>query len=170
MGARDLLPNLQILTYHGNGLSSAGDAINLWNAAASDDSDKLASAVFSTATPGVTFGYDPVSGFFGDLSTDGVNGAFAAVSGGDIGSPGYTRNTQRVIFPRLREMAVVNGTFRLSWNTQPGTKYVVQSKPQLDSSDWTTETELNAVDSLTTVELPFAPTAPQRFYRVAQEP
>jgi hypothetical protein len=168
-GPEYLPPNLQILPYKGNGLSSAGDAVNLWNAAASDDSDKLASAVFSTATPGVTFGYNPDTGKFGDLSVDGANGAFTAASGGDIGSPGYIRNSQRVILPRLREISVSGGNLHLSWSTQSGTQYAVQSKSQLTDASWTSEKTVTASDSVTAIDLPFS-TAGQRFYRVQQTP
>jgi Lamin Tail Domain len=169
-GPENLLPNLQIITYRGNGLSSAGDAVNIWNAAATEDADKLASAVFSTATPGVTFGYNPDSGQFGELSVAGQFGAFAATSGSDVGSPGYTRNSQRVFLPRFREIKVSGGNLQLTWSGQPGTNYVLQTKTQLEDATWTPIKTVTATEALTTVEEPFSLGTGQRFFRVVTEP
>jgi uncharacterized protein YjiK len=69
----------------GVGLSSSGDAVNLFDAAGSP----RASVSFGSATAGVTF--DNAAGLGGILSTlsaVGVHGAFLSVSGGEIGSPG----------------------------------------------------------------------------------
>lgn len=168
-GPEFLSPNLQILTFRGNGLSSTGDAVNLWNLAAAEEEDKLASAVFSTATSGTTFGYDPDTAQFGGLSAAGVNGAFESARGGDIGSPGYIRNSQRVILPRIREITVAGGTLRLVLSTQPGAKYAIQSKQQLDSGSWATEKEVTASETVTNFEQPVAAAAAQRFFRIMAE-
>jgi hypothetical protein len=169
-GAEYLLSNHQILTYRGNGLSSAGDAVNVWNAAASDDADKLASAVFSTATEGVTFGFSDESRQFGGLSVDGTSGAFAAVSGGDIGSPGYIRNSQRVFLPRLREIKIVGGNVQLTLATQAGTKYLLQSKTRLDEAAWTLVKTVTATGPSSTIEEPLLFEAGARFFRLVTEP
>ncbi len=169
-GSEHLLPGLKILTYRGNGLSSVGDAVNVWNAAASEDSDKLASAVFSTATAGVTFGYNPETGTFGELSIDGTNGAFTAASGGDVGSPGYIRNSQRVFLPRIREITISGTNIRLRWSSQVGTRYQIQFKAQLGDATWTTEKEVAAAGDVTSSEQPLNTAAGQRFYRVVASP
>lgn len=169
-GPENLLPNLQIITYRGNGLSSAGDAVNVWNAAAIDDADKLGSAVFSTATPGVTFGYNPDTGQFGELSVADQFGAFAATAGGDLGSPGYIRNSQRVFLPRFREIKVSGGNLQLTWSGQPGTKYVLQTKTSLEDAVWVAVKTVTATAALTTVEEPISVGTGQLFFRVVTEP
>lgn len=169
-GSEHLLPGLKVLTYRGNGLSSAGDAVNIWNAAATDDAGKLASVVFSTATSGVTFGFNPDSGQFGELSQEGVFGSFIAASGGDIGSPGYIRNSQRVFLPRIREVAMAVGKLRLSWTSQVGTQYALQSKARIDEAAWTTLKTMTASETSTTVEEPLSAVEEQRFFRVVLAP
>lgn len=169
-GSEFLRPNLQIVTYRGNGLSSAGDAVNLWNRAASEDSDKMASAVFSTATAGVSFGYDPDASLFGGLSVAGTNGAFDAAEGGDIGSPGYTRNSQRVILPRIGQVAVAGGNLQVTWSSQAGKTYAIEAKGFLEEAAWTTVRSVTATASTTTLTQALTTGFVQQFYRVAQEP
>lgn len=76
-------------TYGGSGigLSSDGDAVNIFNSSGT----VVASVNFGAMTVGATL--DNVAGIgsgntISTLSVVGVNGAFAAVVGGDIGSPG----------------------------------------------------------------------------------
>lgn len=81
----NLKANAQIVTYTGSGLglSSTGDAVNLWDA-----SNALVDSVkFGPATAGYTFNLDPNTATFGKLSVLGVDGAFAAAQGADVGSP-----------------------------------------------------------------------------------
>ena len=88
-GFRDwwgLTTAVQVGTYTGSGvgLSSTADAVNLYDSVG----DLMDSVSFGAATKGVTFGWDPATSTFGGLSQLGVNGAFAALQDGDIGSPG----------------------------------------------------------------------------------
>ncbi len=164
-GAEQLPPGLKIITYSGSGLglSSSGDALNLWNAAADDETDKVASAVFSTATRGVSFGYDPSSGLFGELSVPGVNGAFVAAELGDKGSPGTIASRPRFI--RVRRMAA---GCELTWQTVPGKAYTLLARERLEAGTWSAlHTARADSDSLTFVDT--AP-GPQRYYRVRLEP
>jgi hypothetical protein len=64
--------------------------VQLWNQLATDPNDLISTVTFLTATPGISFGFDPTYdnqfGFsgdadFGGLSTNGVNGAFVAADG-----------------------------------------------------------------------------------------
>src|SRR6478736_4342741 len=86
-GAAHLPANLQVFFYSGNGQSSTGDSIVLWDANAGNDADYLDRADFGEATRGRTFTYD-TNGLHGVLSTNGVRGAFVAATSDDEGSPG----------------------------------------------------------------------------------
>lgn len=86
-GAQHLPANLQVIYYSGNGQSSTGDSIVLWDANATSDADYLDRADFGEATRGRTFIYD-TNGVHGVLSTNGVRGAFVAATSDDEGSPG----------------------------------------------------------------------------------
>jgi len=83
--------SVQIVTYSasGIGLSSTGDGLRLWDAAAGPDSAPQISVDFGAAgTNSATFVTDPRSGLLTARATAGNPGAFAAADGGDIGSPG----------------------------------------------------------------------------------
>ena len=165
-GSQNLPANLQIITYPSIGFSSGGDAIYLWNAAATSITDTVASVTFSTATRGVSFGYDPASNTFGGLSVAGQNGAFVAVLNGDIGSPGTIIN-----LPRFTQLNFVNGSgFNLNFVTQPNLGYNVEYKNNLADPAWLTLTNFTATSSLATVADPFAGTNSTRFYRIVVSP
>jgi hypothetical protein len=70
----------------GIGLSSAGDAVNIFNSGAT-----IVSAVsFGAGTIGTSFdNASGLSGLISQLSVVGVNGAFNSVAGSEIGSPGF---------------------------------------------------------------------------------
>ena len=170
-GADQLPPNLQIVDYHGSAVSfsGTGDALTLWNAVAITESDSIDSVSISTATTGVTFGFDPYTKtFFGfapdGLSVAGVNGAFVAAVNGDIGSPGTI-----VTYPRFTSLSLTNGGAQLSWASQSNYTYTVQGKTNLADANWTTLTNVTAgagnvwnwVDTTT---------SSQRFYRLILNP
>src|SRR5580765_7575284 len=77
----------KIVFYSGNGLSSSGDGIRLWGPNARDAADVVDSVDLGEARRGFTFTYDPATGDFGVLSTNGVDGAFTAATADDVGSP-----------------------------------------------------------------------------------
>ncbi len=102
-GVANLPAGLQIITYPRIGFSAAGDSVYFWNAAATNEADTIDAVTNSTATRGVSFTAD-TNGFNFDgvtLSTDGVNGAFTASIGGDIGSPGYLNGTNKNSAPAI---------------------------------------------------------------------
>lgn len=69
----------------GIGLSSAGDAVNIFDAGGT----AIANASFGAATVAITFdNATGTNGVITTLSAVGVNGAFASVAGGEVGSPG----------------------------------------------------------------------------------
>ena len=151
-GPENLPPGQRILGYSGGGLGlsgTSGDALNLWNAVATDKADKVAGVTFSAGTEGVSFVRDPESGiFWGNtttgLATLGVNGAVAAAVNGDIGSPGT------VIAPLRVASTWSNGELNLTWSSQAGRDYAVFVKPELFSGTWTAVTNLTATGSTTT--------------------
>lgn len=86
-GATNVPANLQVLFYSGNGQSSSGDSIVLWDATATSDAEYVDRADFGEAVRGRSFTYD-TNGFHGILSTNGLRKAFKAVTSDDEGSPG----------------------------------------------------------------------------------
>lgn len=166
-GLRGLPPNVRIFTYAGSGLSfsSGGDAVNVWNAVATADTDKVASAVFGTATRGVSFGYDPDSGTFGGLSAPGVNGAFVAAVNGDVGSPGTILN-----LPRFTGCWRDGGGFHLRLVTQPGRNYRIEYADSLRSADWETLTNVTAAPNPLLITHPEANGSASGYYRAMTVP
>jgi hypothetical protein len=165
-GAQNLSVNLQIITYPSIGFSSSGDAIFLWNAAASSITDTVATVTFGVATKGVSFGYDPASNVFGGLSAADQNGAFVAAVNGDIGSPGTILN-----LPRFTQFGFNSGSgFNLSFVTQSNLNYNVEYKNNLTDPVWTTLTNFTAVSNSFIVADPATSTNSARFYRVVVVP
>jgi hypothetical protein len=163
-----LRANLQIITYPSIGFSSDVDAITIWNAAATTESDYLDSISFSTAARGFSFGYDPTQagdlGFLGfapdGLSVAGVNGAFVAAVGGDVGSPGTVVNV-----PNFTAVTQTNGGVNLTWFTQPNWTNIIQFKNNLTDTNWQTLTNLTGTGA-STLNFIDPTVSTQRFYRV----
>lgn len=162
----NLPANVQIVDYNGagQGLSGNGDEVHLWNAVA-QAGDEIAYGIFGAGTDGTTFGFDlnylDASGFDGaTLTTAGVNGAFVAAVGGDVGSPGALVN-----LPRFVTTTPVAGGFALSWVAQPNWKYTIQYKTDLTQSAWTTLTQVTSGTDVTVNYTDYTTDA-QRFYRV----
>lgn len=166
--------NVQIIDYNGSGqgLSGSGDDVHVWNAVATANNDQIAGVSFLAGTDGITFGFDPTAsdetGFLGfapdGQSVLGVNGAFAAAIGGDIGSPGTIVN-----MPRFTLLAQTNGGFQVGWVNQPNWNYLVEYKNSLSDPAWTTLT--NVTSDASAVFSVVDPTATaQRFYRVSLVP
>jgi hypothetical protein len=166
-GPAALPPDLKIITYSGSGLGfdNAGDAINLWNAVATADTDKVASVALGTATRGVSFGFNPDTGTFGGLSVAGMNGAFVAAVNGDIGSPGTIVN-----LPRFTIVSAANGQFSLSLFTQPQRNYRIEYKASLSDPDWLTLTNVTAAPNPLKITDPIPRAQSCRFYRAIMVP
>lgn len=167
-GDANFQPGQQIVTYRGGGLSlsSLGDAINLWNGVASEDFDTAVSEVFSTATNGVSFGWDITLGSFGAPSVPGIGGAWRALENGDIGSPGFLTNPP---YPRILEFLRKSGGLSITWTSIPGRTYAVESRPGLGNDPWTPVATLTASGNFLTYETPAVVAAPA-FFRVSLEP
>jgi len=166
-GAQSLPPNVKILTYSGSGLSfgAGGDAVNVWNAVATLNSDKVASAAFGTATRGVSFGFDPEAHTFGGLSAAGANGAFVAAVNGDIGSPGTLIN-----LPRFTAYSLDGDGFHLTLMTQPGRNYRIEYIDSLGSATWLTLTNVTAASNPLLITQAEAGGGACRYYRAIMMP
>ena len=92
----------------GNGFSSGGDGIRLWGPNAQDAGDVVDSVDFGDAVRGSTFVYDPVTGEFGVISTNGVGGALKAAASDDVGSPGQTTGPTPLFFTQQPADVIVN--------------------------------------------------------------
>jgi hypothetical protein len=152
-------------------LSSTSDEVRIWNQAATDDADRVTSVSFSTATAGVSFGFDThftnQDGFVGNssegLSTNGVNGAFAAAVSGDIGSPGMV-----VSWPRFSTITGSSGDHQIKFSTEASVSYDIEFKNSTADVGWTFLSNIVASGTQATVTDTTA--SPQRFYRAVRKP
>jgi hypothetical protein len=166
--AGNLPPGLPIITYTGMGLSGElGDALYLWNAAATeDDSDPVESKSFASAMNGISvrFGFDESDCYFGCESAVSEFGAFRALECDDIGSPGYTANSP----PRLVSIARDAFGASITWHAVEGKTYRLEYNPVPQASGWMSLGDTVAADSLPTKTDTSATGVGQRFYRVVQ--
>lgn len=163
----NLAANVQVVTYPdiSLGLGGGGDAINLWNPTATNNTDKITFASFSAAhsPAGPTFVYQPDSNvgrlpnILNFFATNGVNGAFAATNGLDIGSPGA------IVEPLILNVAADAGEAVLSWASTPNRSYTVDYKDDVAAATWTVLTNVIATGTSTVVSDPGGPGA--RLYR-----
>jgi hypothetical protein len=168
-GAANVATNLQIVPYAGAGLglSTLGDAVNLWNSGASEDIDTITNEVFSTGTLGVSFGFNPDTQVFGDLSQVGVFGGWIAPENGDIGSPGFIRNAP---WPRVLGVKQQAPGLEVTIIAEPGRTYSVRFKNSFDDATWTIASNFVANTTIVGVPIADALTDPQRIYKIALEP
>jgi hypothetical protein len=165
-GATNLPPHLTIIPYAGFGLSSLGDTLNLWNAAATDPLDAVASVLFAMSTPGVSMQFAPGQWEAVD-SEQGVEGAFRAVESDDVGSPGYSHYAP----PRFLDVALDEGGITLVWQAMAGSAYRLQSGSTVDrTGDWTELGTFKASGRTMTVRQPIPQDGTPRFYRVQLVP
>ena len=175
-GAAKLPDHLQFIVYSGNGLSSGGDNISVWNATETDRAHAIDQVTFSAGTPGVSFWFDAercsASGCpeCGVRSVEGECGVFRAAEGCDIGSPGWTRWTP----PQLTSARREGNDVVLSWKAQPGSVNRLEFAQQLarspQATGWQELGTYQAVQvSNSTVDRTVGVgAAPQRFYRIVQ--
>ncbi|MDB6055262.1 MAG: hypothetical protein JWN25_2785, partial [Verrucomicrobiales bacterium] len=119
---------------------------------------------------GNSFGFDnhftSQDGFIGNstegLTTNSVNGAFAAAVSGDIGSPGML-----VTWPRFTTLTTDGGGRQITFTTEPTVTYDIQYKNSISDATWTFLSTTNATTTQATVSDPA--TVTQRFYRVVRK-
>jgi len=164
-GTANLPASLQIIEYPSIGFSSDGDAIHLWNAAATSVTDTVADVTFPAATKGVSFESSPTTHAFGSLSVAGQNGAFVAAVDGDVGSPG-----KFIIPPELIRAVYHPTSFNMRFSTQSNVNYVVQYKNTLLDSDWMVLTNFTATSNTYLLRDFATGTNASRFYRILVAP
>jgi hypothetical protein len=89
-GTNNITPTTQIITYTNVQISfsgTEGDSLFLWDATATDTNDTIDAVSFGPAPAPQSFSYNPLTGEL-EPSREGVNGAFVAAAGLDVGSPG----------------------------------------------------------------------------------
>jgi hypothetical protein len=173
-GAENLPPGLQIITWYSWGLDASGaDVIHIWNSGATDPLDEVANASHLAAIPGMSEELenfcDPLygcTGFYLRDSVAGENGAFRAVEGGDIGSPGYTANPPPRLLGLSRDALRVN----LRCRVVEGKTYQLSWKNALADAVWTPLPSATATGSIITMEDTNAGSALLRFYRLEELP
>lgn len=158
-GQDALPPGVKITTYIGLGLSSDGDVINFWNSAETDPYLPVVSAGFLQSLPGISQRFIPPDFYFVEDSMVAVAGAFRAVNGGDVGSPGYTTNPS----PRFVSMTRDASGFTLKCRCVEGKQYALQSKEHLTNATWVTVGTYSATNSVILIPQP-ASAVGERFF------
>jgi lamin tail-like protein/Ig-like domain-containing protein len=155
-GAESLPANFKLVTYSGFGLGWSGDELFVWNGAATEPNDTVATLAWATSTAGVSFECerwcDPEGFGCLDLVTGpsvlGLRGAFRARDGGDIGSPGYVSN------PALRFLSANMqgaGNINLLCRVIAGRSYRLHRTDSLASNDWTPLPTVTATNNVMTI-------------------
>lgn len=131
-GAANLPERLQIVTFAGSQLSfnSLGDSVRIWDNAATNDTDVMVQVEFGAAKTGRTFGYDPLTDDFGISSEPGINGAFRATVGDDVGSPGILVRETGPILRASRQSEF----FHLRVHDHGNAEYLLEQS--IDLRDW----------------------------------
>ena len=163
---RERLPaDVQVTSYTGLGFSSAGDVINLWNSAETDPYSPVAAAGFLESAPGYSQRFLPPDYYFVEDSTPGLDGAFRAANGGDIGSPGYTANPP----PRFLSVTCAGGELVLRGRVIEGKQYALLGKTNLLDAAWVTLGSYSTNDSVLTISQPSSQIGP-RFFLLKELP
>jgi len=171
-GEANLPAELQVSVYSGIGLKSFGDTLYLWNPAAEDPYDYVATTLWAGATRGVSFECEHICvtglGCEDEAVRDsalGVNGAFQAATATDIGSPGYAAE------PPLRILSVqadtVSGLLKTLCRVSAGRSYRLLRADTPSAADWTPLDGVAATNNVLLLE-DSIPTDGARFYRVQE--
>ena len=125
----------------------------------------MAAAGFLQSVAGSSQRFLPPDFYFVEDSTPGLDGAFRAASGGDVGSPGYTSNPP----PRFLSVSSAGGELVLRGLVIEGKQYALQGKANLVDPDWVTLGTYPAVDSVLTISQPSGQSG-HRFFLLKELP
>ena len=165
-GEANIPPNVQIVTFTGQGLSFSsvlGDSVRLWDRDAVSVTDLAARVEFSSATAGVSFTLDPATGNFGVLSQADDEGVFTAPTG-EIGSPGFFQVPSDAAVALEAARAGDNLEIRLTGEAGPG--YVLEVTDHLGSGVWIPTGEEFQGTNVISTSLDAARPVTSRFFRV----
>lgn len=146
-GADRLPPGVKVITYGGFGLDGQGEEIYFWNGAEERSEDWFAGAAFASSMPGYSLRFVPPDNYDVGNSELGLDGAFQAANGGDIGSPGYTTNPP----PRFLSVYRSEGALLLKSRVIQGKQYALVSKTNLEDPYWATLSTHLADDFVITI-------------------
>ncbi len=171
-GEENLPAGLPIISHSGNGLSAtlSGDVIYFWNGTATAINDWICYVVFLWLEAGRSLWFDPILAQYGEPSLEGQRGGFAAAEGGDIGSPGWTSNEQRVVRPRVTNIQRNPASVSVTWKTQPGRTYELRRSSTPGGTNWSLVARLSATGTSLSATDPATAGVAQRFYQVILVP
>jgi uncharacterized repeat protein (TIGR03803 family) len=109
-----------------------------------------------------SYGANPLAGLF-----EGADGSFygTAQSGGTNGSGTVYRFSLSPAAPVFQTLTRTDGILTLTWSAANGQPYLLQYKPSLSATNWTTLLSLTATNSTASASDTMIPSG-QRFYRV----
>jgi hypothetical protein len=172
-GWESLPATLQVCEYSGFGLGAFGETLFLWNPAATDRFDYTSTLSWAAAIPGVSFICErQCAEGFGCVdeataySVAGEGGAFHAVEGGHVGSPGYLVN------PSINILSIrsYGGSIVVSCRVTPGLSYRLQRSASPLMPTWTAlPTQAATNNAVVFTDNPPA-NVPAWFYRLEQVP
>jgi hypothetical protein len=166
-GADQLRTGLKITTYRGFGLSGFGDEIYFWNSAETFPGNYFIAVGFAATTNGISDRVEyleyPVDYEF-LRSVPGMNGAFRAASGGDIGSPGYVTNPPA----RILSITTTNSGYLLKCRVIEGKSYALEAKTELADASWTTVANYSA--QTTVITIPVSANPISAFFQLREIP
>ena len=156
----DLLPaGLKVITYRGFGLDSQGEEIYFWNGAETGPHNWFTVGAFAGSSEGFSLRFEPPDTYDVGSSELGLFGAFRAANGGDVGSPGYTKNPA----PRMLSANRNGAEVILKCRVIQGKQYTLRWKPNLEDPYWAPIGDYIADDFLITIPQPIEGIA-QRFF------
>lgn len=172
-GWESLPSTLQVCEYSGFGLGAFGETLFLWNPAATDPYDYTSTLSWARALPGVSYecqrfcdeGFGCVDEATA-YSVAGEGGAFHAIEGGHVGSPGYLVN------PPIRVLSIrcqSNGV-EVPCRVTPGVSYRLRRSDSALMPTWTALPSRTATNNV--IVFTDEPPATQSawFYRLEQLP
>ncbi len=131
-------------------LSQSGEEIGLF----APDGTLVDSVVFGSQTDDVSQGRIP----------DGSSPPFAFMT---TTTPGAANMGSAISGIRIGNLSLIAGLFSLSWNSEPGVTYIIQTRPDLGSGNWTQTSTLAATGTNATFSANAA--NDNKFYRVLKQ-
>jgi len=160
---------VQVITYSGSTLSfrAAGDTLRVWTRTAVQDAATFARVDFGAAASGISFGYDPVGGTFGQPSVLGKHGAFRAATGSDIGSPGRIRSIEPIVIQIARNSA--SAGVRVTFEASASLRYVLEVRDRLGEGNWSSTGQSVQLQPTGSAEFERPATGGGEFFRIRIE-